>query len=297
MPSSPVPVHFSRDAYFPTRLQITVWLQKMTVVSPAVPYARRGRHSACPTPTPGTLVPLPVMDRLRGLGSAGAVASEALPGRRCGTFLARVGGGGREIAVRTPRSGSWAAMRYNEKELQALSRQPAELAAELGMRGPKKGSGEWGRGCEPGTGRTGVPVGAGWAVAEPARARPVSTVVKRRLVKLVVNFLFYFRTDEAEVGRREGGPRVGVGELGSPDGPPIRLVCPQPVGALLLEHCRVTQEEPSGFSISECGGRGPGRRGPELRSAPPHRRNPPSGQGCASPLCHRQGHQGFHFCR
>nr|KAF6349696.1 pleckstrin homology domain containing J1 [Myotis myotis] len=106
-------------------------------------------------------------------------------------------------------------MRYNEKELQALSRQPAELAAELGMRGPKKGS-----------------------------------VVKRRLVKLVVNFLFYFRTDEAEVGRREGGPRAGVGELGSPDGPPIRLVCPQPVGALLLEHCRVTQEEPSGFSIS-----------------------------------------------
>uniref|UniRef100_A0A671EW48 Pleckstrin homology domain-containing family J member 1 n=1 Tax=Rhinolophus ferrumequinum TaxID=59479 RepID=A0A671EW48_RHIFE len=77
-------------------------------------------------------------------------------------------------------------MRYNEKELQALSRQPAELAAELGMRGPKKGS-----------------------------------VVKRRLVKLVVNFLFYFRTDEAE-----------------------------PVGALLLEHCRITQEEPSGFSIS-----------------------------------------------
>ncbi|XP_074193603.1 pleckstrin homology domain-containing family J member 1 isoform X1 [Rhinolophus sinicus] len=76
-------------------------------------------------------------------------------------------------------------MRYNEKELQALSRQPAELAAELGMRGPKKGS-----------------------------------VVKRRLVKLVVNFLFYFRTDEAE-----------------------------PVGALLLEHCRITQEEPSGFSI------------------------------------------------
>ncbi|XP_038595883.1 pleckstrin homology domain-containing family J member 1 isoform X5 [Tachyglossus aculeatus] len=32
-------------------------------------------------------------------------------------------------------------MRYNEKELQALARQPAEKAAELGMRGPKKGSG------------------------------------------------------------------------------------------------------------------------------------------------------------
>ncbi|KAM9244933.1 pleckstrin homology domain-containing family J member 1 isoform 2-T2 [Dugong dugon] len=77
-------------------------------------------------------------------------------------------------------------MRYNEKELQALSRQPAEMAAELGMRGPKKGS-----------------------------------VVKRRLVKLVVNFLFYFRTDEAE-----------------------------PIGALLLEHCRVTREEPSGFAIT-----------------------------------------------
>ncbi|XP_044527945.1 pleckstrin homology domain-containing family J member 1 isoform X1 [Gracilinanus agilis] len=76
-------------------------------------------------------------------------------------------------------------MRFNEKELQALSRQPAEKAAEIGMRVPKKGS-----------------------------------VVKRRLVKLVVNFLFYFRTDEAE-----------------------------PIGALLLEHCRIAKEEPSGFSI------------------------------------------------
>ncbi|XP_076708358.2 pleckstrin homology domain-containing family J member 1 isoform X1 [Callospermophilus lateralis] len=85
-------------------------------------------------------------------------------------------------------------MRYNEKELRALSQQPAELAAELGMRGPKKGS-----------------------------------VAKRRLVKLVVNFLFYFRTDEAE-----------------------------PLGALLLERCRVAQEEPGGFSISEC----PASRGP-----------------------------------
>ncbi|XP_004441481.1 PREDICTED: pleckstrin homology domain-containing family J member 1 [Ceratotherium simum simum] len=62
-------------------------------------------------------------------------------------------------------------MRFNEKELQALSRQPAELAAELGMRGL----------C------------------------------------------------------------------------PHRRVCPQPVGALLLEHCRVAQEEPSGFSISFIG--------------------------------------------
>lgn len=44
-------------------------------------------------------------------------------------------------------------MRYNEKELQALSRQPAEMAAELGMRGPKKGSGERGRAGGPGRAR------------------------------------------------------------------------------------------------------------------------------------------------
>lgn len=44
---------------------------------------------------------------------------------------------------------------------------------------------------------------------QPSRARPVSAVLKRRLVKLVVNFLFYFRTDEAEVGRRGGGSRAG----------------------------------------------------------------------------------------
>ncbi|NP_001080889.1 pleckstrin homology domain-containing family J member 1 [Xenopus laevis] len=76
-------------------------------------------------------------------------------------------------------------MRYNEKELLCLSRQRAEKAAELGMRGPKKGS-----------------------------------VLKKRLVKLVVNFLFYFRIDEEE-----------------------------PIGALLLEHCRVSKEDEKGFSI------------------------------------------------
>lgn len=32
-------------------------------------------------------------------------------------------------------------MRFNEKELVSLSRQPPEKAAELGMRGPKKGDG------------------------------------------------------------------------------------------------------------------------------------------------------------
>ncbi|KAG8454749.1 hypothetical protein GDO86_001103 [Hymenochirus boettgeri] len=76
-------------------------------------------------------------------------------------------------------------MRYNEKELLSLSKQRAEKADELNMRGPKKGS-----------------------------------VLKKRLVKLVVNFLFYFRTDEEE-----------------------------PVGALLLEHCRVLKENEKGFSI------------------------------------------------
>ncbi|KAM9619755.1 pleckstrin homology domain-containing family J member 1 isoform X1 [Buteo buteo] len=77
-------------------------------------------------------------------------------------------------------------MRYNERELLSLARQPAEKAAEILMRVPKKGS-----------------------------------VLKKRLVKLVVNFLFYFRTDEAE-----------------------------PIGALLLEHCRITKEEENVFSIS-----------------------------------------------
>lgn len=77
-------------------------------------------------------------------------------------------------------------MRFNEKELVLLSRQPSERAAELGMRGPKKGD-----------------------------------VVKKRLVKLVVNFLFYFRTDEEE-----------------------------PIGALLLEQCRVEREDGQTFSIA-----------------------------------------------
>uniref|UniRef100_A0A8C5MD53 Pleckstrin homology domain-containing family J member 1 n=1 Tax=Leptobrachium leishanense TaxID=445787 RepID=A0A8C5MD53_9ANUR len=76
-------------------------------------------------------------------------------------------------------------MRYNDKELLCLSRQRAEKAAELNMKSPKKGS-----------------------------------VLKKRLVKLIVNFLFYFRTDEEE-----------------------------PIGALLLEHCKVNKEEDKGFSI------------------------------------------------
>uniref|UniRef100_A0A9J8BSF7 Sesquipedalian n=1 Tax=Cyprinus carpio carpio TaxID=630221 RepID=A0A9J8BSF7_CYPCA len=49
---------------------------------------------------------------------------------------------------------------------------------------------------------------------------PESHVVKRRVVKLIVNFLFYFRTDEDE-----------------------------PIGALLLEQCRVEREDDQVFSI------------------------------------------------
>ncbi|XP_060761344.1 pleckstrin homology domain-containing family J member 1 [Neoarius graeffei] len=77
-------------------------------------------------------------------------------------------------------------MRFNEKELVFLSRQPSERAAELGMKGPKKGD-----------------------------------VMKKRLVKLIVNFLFYFRTYEEE-----------------------------PIGALLLEQCRVEREDDLAFSIT-----------------------------------------------
>uniref|UniRef100_A0A4W3H976 Pleckstrin homology domain containing J1 n=1 Tax=Callorhinchus milii TaxID=7868 RepID=A0A4W3H976_CALMI len=76
-------------------------------------------------------------------------------------------------------------MRYNEKELAFLSKLPAEKAAQLHMRGPKRGD-----------------------------------AVKHRLVKLVVNFLFYFRIDEEE-----------------------------PAGALLLEQCKIQREEEASFSL------------------------------------------------
>lgn len=90
-----------------------------------------------------------------------------------------------EVSLLTCLAASVTVMRFNEKEMVSLSRQPSEMAAELGMRGPKKGD-----------------------------------VVKKRLVKLVVNFLFYFRTDEEE-----------------------------PIGALLLEQCRVEREDTQAFSI------------------------------------------------
>uniref|UniRef100_A0A8C4J4G6 Sesquipedalian n=1 Tax=Dromaius novaehollandiae TaxID=8790 RepID=A0A8C4J4G6_DRONO len=80
---------------------------------------------------------------------------------------------------------------------------------------------------------TSAPRHGGWSKTEPVSAciSPLSaageravlegSVLKKRLVKLVVNFLFYFRTDEAE-----------------------------PIGALLLEHCKITKEEENVFSIS-----------------------------------------------
>ncbi|XP_051809216.1 pleckstrin homology domain-containing family J member 1 [Acanthochromis polyacanthus] len=81
-------------------------------------------------------------------------------------------------------------MRFQREGAVSLSRQPSEMAAELGMKGPKKGDGK--------------------------------AVCKERLVKLVVNFLFYFRTDEEEVT----------------------------IGALLLEQCRVEREDSQTFSIA-----------------------------------------------
>ncbi|XP_005993844.1 pleckstrin homology domain-containing family J member 1 [Latimeria chalumnae] len=75
-------------------------------------------------------------------------------------------------------------MRFSEKELLSLSRLPAEKEAELSMKGPKKAD------------------------------------VKKRFVKVVLNFLFYFRMDEDE-----------------------------PIGALLLEQCRIKKED-TGFSIA-----------------------------------------------
>lgn len=77
---------------------------------------------------------------------------------------ARVGtaAGKARFSFRVPGPGG--AMRFNEKELQALSRQPAEMAAELGMRGPKKGSGE----------RPGAPKRAAGGAGQPPNSREPS---------------------------------------------------------------------------------------------------------------------------
>lgn len=93
-------------------------------------------------------------------------------------------------------------MRFNEKELVSLSRQPSEKAAELGMRGPKKGDGNtvYFTYCYFYLSR----ISDHWryhtsAVCVISVPFCFHAVVKKRLVKLVVNFLFYFRTDEEEV--------------------------------------------------------------------------------------------------
>ncbi|XP_023798521.1 pleckstrin homology domain-containing family J member 1 [Cyanistes caeruleus] len=78
----------------------------------------------------------------------------------------------------------------------------------------------WGGQCRAGPCQ-GVPPTPRACCLSPALLPAVPTVLKKRLVKLVVNFLFYFRTDEAE-----------------------------PIGALLLEHCKITKEEDNVFSIS-----------------------------------------------
>ncbi|ERE72413.1 pleckstrin homology domain-containing family J member 1-like protein [Cricetulus griseus] len=83
------------------------------------------------------------------------------------------------------------------------------MAAELGMRGPKKGS-----------------------------------VAKRRLVKLSTSSSTSARTRLSPGRGGLGGPaRPGAGRRSWP-------CLAQPLGALLLERCRVAQEEPGGFSIS-----------------------------------------------
>lgn len=85
--------------------------------------------------------------------------------------------------------------------------------------------------------------------------------------------------------------------------PRIRPICPQPVGALLLEHCRVTQEEPSDFSICECGEWGQASHVFQLRPASPQEQSLLSRArlgsfpvGCAYPSqplpgCHPEGQE------
>lgn len=104
-------------------------------------------------------------------------------------------------------------MRFNEKELVFLSRQPSERAAELGMKGPKKGDGKiMGSHTCPADLVSSVIILHWTSAFTPAfvcvcvfvclflrlfLSNPL--VMKRRLVKLIVNFLFYFRTYEEEV--------------------------------------------------------------------------------------------------
>ncbi len=63
-------------------------------------------------------------------------------------------------------------------------------------------------------------------------------------MKLIVNFLFYFRPDEDEVsvGQIWSGSLQHRGHYG---------FVFQPAGALLLEQCRVEREDQQAFSIGE----------------------------------------------
>lgn len=155
-------------------------------------------------------------------------------------------------------------MRFNEKELVSLSRQPSEKAAELGMRGPKKGDGNKKRIY---TNRRRLLFYCSSACNSIVDAVVVRrwkfhftsgfwlAVVKKRLVKLVVNFLFYFRTDEEEVGAanileclHEELFQMIVWHCQSWTYFPQPW---QPIGALLLEQCRVEKEDGPTFSIGE----------------------------------------------
>ncbi len=64
-------------------------------------------------------------------------------------------------------------------------------------------------------------------------------------MKLMVNFLFYFRIDEDEVSVN---PRlIWISTAASR----FNVFVLQPIGALLLEQCRVEREDQHAFSIGE----------------------------------------------
>lgn len=108
----------------------------------------------------------------------------------------------------------------------------------------------------------------------------MSAVVKRRLVKLVVNFLFYFRTDEAEVGRRGGGSRAGV--WGARVARPSASSAPSPSEPCCWNTAESPRKSPPDSPSVSVGG------DPQLRPIPPQEQSPlsragllPYGAGCA----------------
>ncbi|XP_048469873.1 pleckstrin homology domain-containing family J member 1 [Rhincodon typus] len=78
---------------------------------------------------------------------------------------------------------------------------------------------------------------------DPILLPAVFQAAKCRLVKLVVNFLFYFRIDEEEISNLSSIFFSDV-QLWF-----IFLEFKRPVGALLLEQCRIQKEEDTGFSL------------------------------------------------